>query len=113
MKKTAFNLNEKTASALCYVLGPLSGLIMYIFEMRRGTRNTVVIFHAFQCIVFLGGFALLQLILSFLPLMFLINMALDLFLTIMWAYLVYKAFTGEIYKIPIIGDVCWEKANKM
>lgn len=113
MDKTAFNLNEKIASALCYSLGPLTGLIMYIAEMWRGTKNTVVIFNAFQCIVFFGGIALIQLILSILPIIWLINATIDIFLPIIWAYLIYKSLRYKVYKLPIIGDICWDKASKI
>lgn len=112
MEKTAFNLKENTAGAICYIIPPISGLIMYIFEIRRGTKNTIVKFHALQSIIFLGGISLLQFILAFLPFTKLIRETIDLVFILIWAYLIYQAIKGRIFKVPIIGDVCWSFANK-
>lgn len=111
MGKTAFNLKEGTAGAICYIIPPLTGLIMYIFEIRRGTNNTVVRFHALQSIIFLGGISFLQLLISFLPFTNLITEILDLLFLLIWAYLIYQAIKGKIFKVPVIGNICWSYVN--
>lgn len=109
MDKTAFNLKENVAGALCYSLGPLSGFIMYFFEVRKGTRNTVVLFHALQSIVVLGAVALFRVVLASLPFTSLILIIFDLASNILWAYLIYQAFSKGIFKVPIVGEICLKR----
>ena len=112
MGKTAVNWNENIAGALCYVFGPLSGFIMYVLEMRKGTKNKVVLFNALQSIVVIGGISVLRGAISFMPLTGFIMPLLDLGLRLVWAYLIYQAFTKKIFKVPVVGDICLNQVNK-
>jgi uncharacterized membrane protein len=42
-----------------------------------------------------------------------LNVVLGLFAFIMWVVLMYKAYQGETYKIPIAGDIAEGIAGKM
>jgi len=112
MNKTAFNLKENIAGALCYVAGPISGFTMYFFEKRKGTKNTVVLFNALQSIVIFGAVILFRMAVASLPFTRLILVVFDLASNILWAYLIYQAFSQGIFKIPIVGDICLKQASR-
>lgn len=93
-------LKKETAGALAYVLGPVTGVIFLILE-----KDPFVRFHAMQSIVvFVGLFALewilgLTLILIFLvPLIGIVGF-------ILWLLLIYKAWQGDEWEVPIFGNV--------
>lgn len=89
-------LPKNTAAALSYVLGWLSGLFFLFVE-----KDEFVRFHAMQSIVVFGALTILSLvpiigwILS--PIVFLAGLAL-------WLILIIKAYQGERYKLPYVGN---------
>jgi uncharacterized membrane protein len=104
--KATFGLDENLASAATYVLGWLTGIIFLLVEKD----NKTVRFHAMQSI------------LTFLPLSILIWLVSSLFLwsfgmysivitliqlvmLILWLVLMYKAYSGEKFKVPVVGDI--------
>jgi uncharacterized membrane protein len=107
MAKATFGLDENIASAGCYLLGWLTGIVFFVMEKE----NKTVRFHAMQSI------------LTFLPLMIIIwviNMILFsimgfgfwmianllwLLMLIVWLFLMLKAFQGEKFKVPVVGDI--------
>lgn len=94
------NETKNIMGALAYLLGPLTGLALLIIE----PKNTFVRFHAVQSIVLFGALFILYLVLS----MSLIGLILIPFLLIaqfvIWILLMWKAFNGELYGFPYIGD---------
>jgi uncharacterized membrane protein len=104
MVKTSMNLEENIASALCYVLFWVTGIIFYILEKN----NKIVRFHAMQSILL---FLPLQ-ILSMFGFWFLWWLAglIWLFVFILWLILMLKAYQGEKFKLPIIGDIAEKQA---
>jgi uncharacterized membrane protein len=105
-------LDPTLAAALAYLAGPFSGVLVLLAEKT----NRYVTFHAWQAIIGLGGlaglsvllllFAFLTLFLS--PLVFTILYRLaavaGLAWIIAWMICLYKAFTGEAWKLPLAGD---------
>ena len=95
-KKYAFGLEKNTASALTYLLGWLTGLLFFLAE-----RDSDIRFHALQSIIFFGGLTVLGIIpvvgwlLS--PFLFLIGL-------VGWIVLLVKAYQGEKFKLPVIGN---------
>ena len=112
MAKTSMGLEENIAGVLCYVLGWITGIVFLVLEKE----NKFVRFHAMQSIAtflaltivavvismmssaFLWGFSGLWMIFS------LINMLIGLLGLILWLILMFKAYQGEMYKLPIVGD---------
>lgn len=110
MKKTSLNLNENTTCLLCYVLGWISGLIIILIEKK----NTTVKFHAMQSIIFSCSTTLISILLGtvfmfLLPLLPIFNIA----VCILWIVLMVKAYKGEMFKLPIIGDFAEEWSQKV
>lgn len=95
-KATSTGLSPNTAAALSYVLGWLTGIIFFLLEKDKFVR-----FHAMQSIVTFG----LLTIISFVPI---IGWVLAPFLMIvgfvLWLVLIFKAYQGERFKLPVIGD---------
>jgi uncharacterized membrane protein len=103
--KAAFGLDENVASFLCYLIVWITGIIFYLVEKD----NKMVKFHA------------LQSVLTFLPLNIIYWILWDVFwwsgvasvlaiivgliMFILWIVLMIKAYQGEKYKLPVVGDI--------
>ena len=105
-------LDPKTASALAYLAGPFSGALMLLAE----STSDVVRFHAWQSIVGLGGLGLAVVasyILAFaaifvsataVSLMVGVATVIWIVLAIVWGICLWKALSGERWKLPLAGD---------
>ena len=117
----ASGLSENVASALCYLLGVITGIIFLVLAPYN--QNRTVRFHAFQAIFFhLGAIIFwilymmisgmlgvmthhLSIFLTF-PLSFLVGIG--LFAT--WLYLMYSAYNGKKVILPIVGPLAEKQA---
>jgi len=111
---TESGLDENVAGALAYILGLLSGLFFYVTE----EDNEFVRFHAMQSILFslvaFVGIWILNMILFsvfFSPTGFGAFGAISLVINLVslasvgaWIFLMFKAYNGERYKLPVLGD---------
>lgn len=99
--------------AISYVLGLVTGVVMLLVA----PKDKYVKFHAMQSIIFCVALTAVYMVLTVLfgilaiatmgmgllllaPLM----MLLWLVFFILWVYLIYKAYNGEKYKLPVIGE---------
>jgi|SRR5271156_403627 len=106
-------LTENLAGALAYVTFlPAVGFLLF----EPFNKTPFVRFHAFQCI-FLSA-ALLVLNFVSIPLSFalgfvgfLIFPLLGLAVIGLWIVLIFKAYQGRIFKLPVIGDLAEQRAN--
>ncbi|MCL1988574.1 MAG: hypothetical protein FWG64_11500 [Firmicutes bacterium] len=105
VKILGFELEERLAAALSYVLGIISGLFMIVFVQD----NKNVRFHALQSILWFLVLLLVDLLLGwFTPfgrLISLVGFASMLFLA-------YNAYMGKKFKIPMLGDVAEKVVDK-
>ena len=101
-------LDPNLAGLLTYVLGFVTGLLFLVLEKQ----SPYVRFHAYQStIVFLAVF-IATFILGFVPLIGpLLSSALSLGSLAWWVVLMLKAFQGERFKLPILGDMAEERAG--
>ncbi len=99
--KTALGINENMEGLLCYVLGFITGILFLVLEKD----NKFIRFHAMQSIVtFLSLFVILMVI-GIIPFLgWLLSGLIGLVGIILWLLLMFKAYQGEIYKLPIAGD---------
>jgi len=81
-------------------------------------KNKFIRFHSFQCLFFCVAMIVLSIALSILtvvPFMVLITIPLRMIIglgsLILWIVLLLKAYQGEMYKLPIIGDIAEKQAN--
>jgi len=93
-------LSKNTSAALSYVLGPITGIVFLIIE-----KDPFVRFHAMQSIVVFGFLFVVSLFLVFtiifIPLIFLVK----LLSFALWLILIYEAFSGKEFGLPIAGDI--------
>jgi uncharacterized membrane protein len=94
MAKSSTGLEENVAALLSYVAGWVTGLIFFLIEKD----SQFVKFHAMQSIIFFGACV----VLSFIPW---VNIVIGLLALIMWIILMVKAYQGEKFKLPVIGDL--------
>lgn len=115
-------INSKTAGALAYLLTIVTGLYFLLAEPYQ--RDRYVRFHALQAILFylaaVGfwtaywvGSSLLRFI-SFgfsIWITYFVSIFLALGMFAYWLFLMYKAYQGEEYKIPRLGDIAESAAR--
>jgi len=102
MTKTLMNLEENLAGLLCYVLGWITGIVFLVLEKE----NRFVRFHAMQSLLTFLSLSVIAWILGHIPFVGGVLAALVWILVlILWLILMYKAYRGEKYKLPIVGDI--------
>lgn len=105
------NLESNVAAALAYIITPFSGIFLLLVEKE----DKFVRFHAMQSVLF-GFFAYGAWILANISVLIIIGLILMpvLAITIFFTYaiLMWKAYSGEEYLLPIIGKMAKDKINK-
>jgi len=77
-------------------------------------KNRFVRFHAFQCIFLAVGLFVIQMVLAFIPIIgWLISLLVSLGTLALWIVLLIKAYGGQMFKLPVIGDMAEKQANAM
>lgn len=94
MAKSSTGLEENVAGLLCYVAGWITGLIFFLIEKD----SKFVKFHSMQSIITFGAAT----ILSWIPFL---NFLIIIIATVLWILLMIKAYQGEKFKLPYIGDL--------
>lgn len=120
-QETSTNMDPNLAALLAYLFGWIGGLIFYLIE----TKNKYVRFHALQSIflsiayiVVFVGLSVVIGILAAVPglgllvglLGLLVNLVVGLGGFVLWIILMIKAYQGEKWKLPIIGDMAEKNA---
>ncbi len=112
-------LAPNIASVLCYICMPITSVIFMLVEKE----NKEVQFHAWQGTVFGVGYiavviaieimaAILGALISFLGVMIgLLVPLVGLVAFVIWVVCLVKAYQGERWKIPYIGDFAAKKAG--
>ncbi len=90
------------AGLLCYLAGWITGLIFFLIEKE----NRFVRFHAMQSIITFGGLTVLFTVLGFIPVIgWMLFPIVGLVQLVLWILLMVKAYQGERFKLPVIGDM--------
>jgi uncharacterized membrane protein len=100
--KTSTGIQPNVAALLSYLAGFITGIIFYLIEKD----NQFVRFHALQSMIAFGAIFVLSLFFSFMPsiAVFLIPI-LNICALILWVVCMVKAYQGEKFKLPIVGDM--------
>lgn len=106
-EKSSTGLNKNTAGALAYVLGPITGVIFLVLE-----RDSYVRFHAMQSIVVFIGLFILQWILGFTIILLPLVPLIGILLFVLWLVMIYKAWQGEKWEVPVLGKFARQLAEK-
>lgn len=92
--------NQNVMGALTYLVFFVTGAVFLVLEKK----NNFIRFHAMQSLVFFGALFILHVILTF----SLIGLILIPFLMIvefvLWVLLMWKAFNGEEFMLPVVGE---------
>jgi len=108
------------AAALCYLLGVLTGILFLV--MAPYNQNRTIRFHAFQSIFFwvaaVAAFIAASIVsIALLPIPFLgamlslvLHLVIWLGTMVVWVMLMYKAYNGERWVLPVIGPLAEKQA---
>lgn len=104
--KTASGFDENVAAALSYGLGWVTGLVFFVTE----PENSFVRFHAMQSMLVFGAACLAFLVCLAIPFL---GWILSIFVVYgsaaLWLVLMFKAYQGERFKLPVAGDIAEER----
>jgi uncharacterized membrane protein len=119
---TGSGLTPNVAGALAYLVGAITGILFLVIEPFKADR--FVRFHAFQSIFFnllWIGFWIVWMIVGLIlgtlshGLFFIIQLPINLLITVggfcLWAYLMYSAYQGKTFKLPVIGALAANQAG--
>jgi uncharacterized membrane protein len=116
--KSSTGMQPNVAGLLCYVLGWITGLVFFLIEKE----NKFVRFHAAQSLVVFGALTVLQIVLRIfsgilfaMHLYFLVTLLyplIGLAALVLWILLMIKAYQGEMFKLPIAGDMAEKMSEK-
>ena len=114
---SAGGLTDNVAGMLAYMT-IIPAIIFLVMEPYN--RNRFIRFHAWQCLFFAGALFVLHAALSiftFVPVLALITVPLHVLVSlggfIFWIIVLIKANQGQMYKLPVIGDLAEKQANAM
>ena len=107
-------LADNVAGALCYSLGWLTGIIFLVIDKRHSVR-----FHAAQSIVVFGGLFVIYWIIGAMfatsiafgglglgwSLGYTIFLLVRLVFLVLWIFLMFKAYQGEQFRVPIAANI--------
>ncbi len=96
--------DPKLLAALAYLFGLVSGVGVLLYEKR----DPYVRFHAMQSVIAFSGVAVVWVLLPTVPVLGDMRALAGLFrfgVACLWILLMYKAVTGETYRLPFIGDL--------
>jgi uncharacterized membrane protein len=114
-RKSVFDLDENTAGLLSYLFCFVSGIFFLVMERE----NKFVRFHALQSTVWFLVLIVVRTVLGILALFPIlgslfgfINGLVYVLMFFSWVYLMFMAYKGAEFKIPVLGDVVWKQVNK-
>lgn len=116
-------LDENVAGLLCYSLWWLTGLIFFLIDKRPSVQ-----FHAAQSLVTFGGLHIVRVCLGIVfgyglvyggmmgwgqfSIGLAVIIVLNLLSVILWIVCMVKAYQGERFKLPFVGDLAENLAGK-
>ena len=116
----AGGLSDNAASALCYVLGFITGILFLVIAPFN--QNKAVRFHAFQSIFLnvawiavwvamtIVGTVLASISFMLATLFGLVSLLLSLGFLVLWIYMIVKAYQGGRVVLPVVGPLAEKQA---
>ncbi len=107
--KTTLGIDENVEALLCYVLGWITGIVFLVLEKE----NKFVRFHAAQSLAAFLPIFVIMIIVGMIPFIgWILSILISIFTLILWLFLMFKAFKGEKYKLPVVGDFAEQQSSK-
>jgi|SRR5687768_6007967 len=100
--RSSTGLDTNLVAALAYLAGFVTGIVLLIVEKN----SRYVRFHAMQSTVFFVAVLVISVVINSIPLLGAFLYAFLLFpaVVIIWLVLMFKAYNGERFKLPVAGD---------
>jgi uncharacterized membrane protein len=118
----AAGLTPNVAGALAYLVGAITGILFLVIDPFKADR--FVRFHAFQSIFFNLAWIAFWIVWMIVGLMlgaishglfFIIQLPINLLITVggfcLWVYLMYTAYQGKTFQLPVIGALAAQQAG--
>ena len=105
---------DNVASALCYALGLLTGIIFLLIAPYN--QNRAIRFHAFQSIflnvAWIICWIVLNMVFVFLHIfsLFFLSPLIGLGFFVLWIYMLISAYQGKKVMLPVIGALAEQQA---
>lgn len=107
-EKSSTGIEANLAGALCYLVWFISGIALLVIEKE----STFVRFHALQStLLFLPVFVVISVLLAIPLIGWLLAYLLWIASLVLWLILMFKAYAGERFKLPYIGNIAEEHAR--
>lgn len=100
MDEKSLGLKKEIAGALAYVLGPITGIFFLVTS-----KDAFVRFHAMQSTVVFVVLFVLQWVLGITIILFPLSALIGLGSFILWLILIYKAWQGQEWEVPVLGKM--------
>lgn len=108
MGKTSLGIDDNLAGMLCYALGWVTGIVFLVVERE----SKYVRFHAVQAIATFLPLMIIAWVFAFIPFIGMVVSAMIWILSVvLWLILMIKAYQGEKYKLPIVGDLAEKQSE--
>ncbi len=106
-EKTSTGFDANVAAALAYLVGFVTGIIFLLVEKE----NKFVRFHAMQSTFVFVGIVAVDILLQIVPIL---GALVVIFIVIpvsaiLWLLLMYKAYQGEEFKLPLVGQMAADR----
>jgi len=92
-------MSENVRAAMCYTLGFITG-VLFLFDGSPFVR-----FHAVQSTLTFSTISALIILLPVIPGGVMLSRIVMAFSLLLWAICIIKASRGEVFKLPIFGEI--------
>jgi uncharacterized membrane protein len=106
-ERTSTGFDANVAAALSYLVGFVTGIIFLVLEKD----NRFVRFHAMQSTLVFAGIVAIDILLQIVPLLgaLLVIFVIIPLSAILWLLLMFKAYQGEEFRLPLVGQMAADK----
>jgi uncharacterized membrane protein len=106
-EKTSTGFDANVAAALTYLVGFITGIIFLLVEKE----NKFVRFHAMQSTLVFAGIVAIDILLQIVPILgaLVVVFVVIPVSAILWLLLMYKAYQGEEFKLPLVGQMAADR----
>jgi uncharacterized membrane protein len=107
-EKSSTGLEPNVAAALAYLAWFVTGIVFLVLEKD----SKFVKFHAMQSILLFLPLAVVQMVLWSIPFLgWLLGFFLWIASLVVWLVLMFKAYQGERFKLPVVGDIAEQQVR--
>ena len=106
-EKTSTGFDANVAAALTYLVGFVTGIIFLLVEKD----NKFVRFHAMQSTLVFAGIVAIDILLQIVPILgaLVVVFVVIPVSAVLWLLLMYKAYQGEEFKLPLVGQMAADR----